>query len=411
MLYLFMANINEGRQKIYWAESRMGIISTVRENFRKNMPFKGIKIGMALHLEAKTAVLAKTLKEGGAEVYITSCNPLTTDDDVASSLSEIMHVYAKRGQTRDEYYESLNKVLDAEPDIIIDDGGDLTTLLHTERNLKIMGGNEETTTGVMRLKIMEKDGVLKFPMFDVNDAEMKHLFDNRYGTGQSTIDGIMSTTNLLIAGKNAVVAGYGWCGRGIASRLRGMGAKVTVTEVDPVKAIEAHMDGFHVKRMEDAIKDADIVITATGVKDIVRKEHFLRAKNGCIFANSGHFDVEINKNDLMSLSREVKSVRRYVDEYTLHDGRRLYLLGEGRLINLVGGQGHPVEIMDLSFSIQALTAEYIVKNHAKLEKRVYPVPKEIDRGVAEIALKVFGIQKDELTEEQVKYINSWNVGT
>ncbi|MGB9814733.1 MAG: adenosylhomocysteinase [Thermoplasmata archaeon] len=406
-----MANINEGRQKIYWAESRMGIISTVRENFRKNMPFKGIKIGMALHLEAKTAVLAKTLKEGGAEVYITSCNPLTTDDDVASSLSEIMHVYAKRGQTRDEYYESLNKVLDAEPDIIIDDGGDLTTLLHTERNLKIMGGNEETTTGVMRLKIMEKDGVLKFPMFDVNDAEMKHLFDNRYGTGQSTIDGIMSTTNLLIAGKNAVVAGYGWCGRGIASRLRGMGAKVTVTEVDPVKAIEAHMDGFHVKRMEDAIKDADIVITATGVKDIVRKEHFLRAKNGCIFANSGHFDVEINKNDLMSLSREVKSVRRYVDEYTLHDGRRLYLLGEGRLINLVGGQGHPVEIMDLSFSIQALTAEYIVKNHAKLEKRVYPVPKEIDRGVAEIALKVFGIQKDELTEEQVKYINSWNVGT
>jgi adenosylhomocysteinase len=406
-----MANINEGRQKIYWAESRMGIISTVRENFRKNMPFKGIKIGMALHLEAKTAVLAKTLKEGGAEVYITSCNPLTTDDDVASSLSEIMHVYAKRGQTRDEYYESLNKVLDAEPDIIIDDGGDLTTLLHTERNLKIMGGNEETTTGVMRLKIMEKDGVLKFPMFDVNDAEMKHLFDNRYGTGQSTIDGIMSTTNLLIAGKNAVVAGYGWCGRGIASRLRGMGAKVTVTEVDPVKAIEAHMDGFHVKRMEDAIKDADIVITATGVKDIVRKEHFMRAKNGCIFANSGHFDVEINKNDLMSLSREVKSVRRYVDEYTLHDGRRLYLLGEGRLINLVGGQGHPVEIMDLSFSIQALTAEYIVKNHAKLEKRVYPVPKEIDRGVAEIALKVFGIQKDELTEEQVKYINSWNVGT
>ncbi len=406
-----MANINEGRQKIYWAESRMGIISTVRENFRKNMPFKGIKIGMALHLEAKTAVLAKTLKEGGAEVYITSCNPLTTDDDVASSLSEIMHVYAKRGQTRDEYYESLNKVLDAEPDIIIDDGGDLTTLLHTERNLKIMGGNEETTTGVMRLKIMEKDGVLKFPMFDVNDAEMKHLFDNRYGTGQSTIDGIMSTTNLLIAGKNAVVAGYGWCGRGIASRLRGMGAKVTVTEVDPVKAIEAHMDGFHVKRMEDAIKDADIVITATGVKDIVRREHFMRAKNGCIFANSGHFDVEINKNDLMSLSREVKSVRRYVDEYTLHDGRRLYLLGEGRLINLVGGQGHPVEIMDLSFSIQALTAEYIVKNHAKLEKRVYPVPKEIDRGVAEIALKVFGIQKDELTEEQVKYINSWNVGT
>lgn len=406
-----MASKIEGEKKIYWAENRMGIISIVRERLSKEKPFKGIKIGMALHLEAKTAVLAKTLKEGGADVYITSCNPLTTDDDVAVSLSDIIRVYAKRGQTRDEYYESLNKVLDAQPDIIIDDGGDLTTLLHTERKMNILGGNEETTTGVMRLKIMEKQGVLRFPMFDVNDAEMKHLFDNRYGTGQSTVDGIMSTTNLLVAGKNAVVAGYGWCGKGIAMRMRGMGARVTVTEVDPVKAIEAYMDGFSVKRMEDAIRDADIVVTATGVKDIVRREHFLKAKNGCIFANSGHFDVEINKDDLSSLAREVKNVRKYVDEYTLKDGRKLYLLGEGRLINLVGGQGHPVEIMDLSFSIQALTAEYIVKKHETLEKRVYPVPKEIDRSVAEIALKIFGIEKDSLTDEQVRYINSWNVGT
>jgi len=406
-----MASKVDGEQKIYWAESRMGIISKIRERFSRELPFKGIRVGMALHLEAKTAVLAKTLKEGGAEVYITSCNPLTTDDDVAVALSDQLHVYAKRGQTRDEYYESLNKVLDSEPNIIIDDGGDLTTLLHTERKLEIMGGNEETTTGVMRLKIMEKQGILKFPMFDVNDAEMKHLFDNRYGTGQSTLDGIMSTTNILIAGKNVVVAGYGWCGKGIAMRMKGMGAKVTVTEVDPVKAIEAHMDGFIVKKMEEAIKDADIVVTATGVKDIVRKEHFLKAKNGCIFANSGHFDVEINKNDLSSISKEKKNVRKYVEEYILKDGKKLYLLGEGRLINLVGGQGHPVEIMDLSFSIQALTAEYIVKNHSNLDKKVYPVPKEIDRGVAEIALNIFGIEKDELTEEQKEYINSWNVGT
>jgi adenosylhomocysteinase len=406
-----MASKVDGEQKIYWAESRMGIISKIRERFSRELPFKGIRVGMALHLEAKTAVLAKTLKEGGAEVYITSCNPLTTDDDVAVALSDQLHVYAKRGQTRDEYYESLNKVLDSEPNIIIDDGGDLTTLLHTERRLEIMGGNEETTTGVMRLKIMEKQGILKFPMFDVNDAEMKHLFDNRYGTGQSTLDGIMSTTNILIAGKNVVVAGYGWCGKGIAMRMKGMGAKVTVTEVDPVKAIEAHMDGFIVKKMEEAIKDADIVVTATGVRDIVRKEHFLKAKNGCIFANSGHFDVEINKNDLSSISKEKKNVRKYVEEYILKDGKKLYLLGEGRLINLVGGQGHPVEIMDLSFSIQALTAEYIVKNHSNLDKKVYPVPKEIDRGVAEIALNIFGIEKDELTEEQKEYINSWNVGT
>ncbi len=400
----------EGLKKLYWAESRMPIISFVRKNFKKEKPFSGIKIGMALHLEAKTAVLARTLKDGGAEIAITSCNPQTTDDSVAQALSQEMKVYAKRGQTKEEYYESLNSVLEINPDIIIDDGGDLTYLV-IKNGMKIMGGNEETTTGVIRLKAMERDGVLKFPMFDVNNAQMKHLFDNRYGTGQSTVDGIMSTTNLLIAGKRIVVAGYGWCGKGIAMRLKGMGARVTVTETDPVKAVEAHMDGFDVTTMDDAIRDADIVVTATGMKDVVRKEHLILAKDGCIFANAGHFDVEINKNDLMDISIKHGEVRRYVEEYVTKDGRKLYLLGEGRLINLVGGQGHPVEIMDLSFSIQALTAEYIVKNHETLENKVYAVPEEIDRKVAELALKSFNIKIDSLNDDQKKYLDTWGMGT
>ncbi len=405
-------NEDEGKNKIYWAERWMKILSEVREKFSKEKPFKNLKIGMALHLEAKTAALARALKEGGAEIYITSCNPLTTDDDVAIALSKEMNVFAKRGQTRDEYYESLYKVIDSNPDIIIDDGGDLTTILHRDRiNIKVIGGNEETTTGVQRLKIMEKNGVLRFPMFDINDADMKHLFDNRYGTGQSTLDGIMSTTNILLAGKNVVVAGYGWCGKGIAMRMKGMGAKVTVTEIDPIKASEAYMDGFEVKSMEDAIKNADLLITATGVKDVVRKEHIVKAKDGLILANAGHFDVEINKNDIIDYSIERKVVRRYVEEYKLKNGNKIYLLGEGRLINLVGGQGHPIEIMDLSFSLQALTAEYLVKNKEILQNRVYPVPKEIDRYVAEIFLKIKNISIDKLTDEQKKYIESWDSGT
>ncbi|MGC8992410.1 MAG: adenosylhomocysteinase [Thermoplasmata archaeon] len=405
-------NEDEGKNKIYWAERWMKILSDVREKFSKEKPFKNLKIGMALHLEAKTAALARALKEGGAEIYITSCNPLTTDDDVAEALSKEMNVFAKRGQTREEYYESLYRVIDSNPDIIIDDGGDLTTILHKDRiNIKVIGGNEETTTGVQRLKIMEKNGVLRFPMFDINDADMKHLFDNRYGTGQSTLDGIMSTTNILLAGKNVVVAGYGWCGKGIAMRLKGMGAKVTVTEVDPIKASEAYMDGFEVKTMEDAIKNADVLITATGVKDVVRKEHIINAKDGLILANAGHFDVEINKNDIADYSIEKKVVRRYVEEYKLKNGNKIYLLGEGRLINLVGGQGHPIEIMDLSFSLQALTAGYLVKNRENLQNKVYPVPKEIDRYVAEIFLKIKNINIDKLTEEQKKYIESWDSGT
>ncbi len=402
----------EGQNKLDWAYEHMGVIQKIRERFLKEKPFEGLKIGMALHVEAKTGILALTLRDGGANVRLASCNPLSTDDSVVEALRENgLEVYAKKGETREEYYENLHNVLEMEPDIIIDDGGDLTTMLHTSySHLPILGGNEETTTGVLRLKVMEKKGVLRFPMFDVNDAKMKHLFDNRYGTGQSTLDGIMSSTNLSIAGKIAVVAGYGWCGRGIAMRLRGMGANVIVTEIDPVKAIEARMDGFRVMPMIDAIKEAELVITATGMKDIVRKEHIKEAKAGCIFANAGHFDNEISKKALEELAKGKREIRRFVEEYDLGD-KKLYLLGNGRLINLVAGQGHPVEIMDMSFAIQALTAEYIAKNHENLESKVYAVPEEIDNEVAWLKLQAMGVKIDELTEEQKRYLEEWKEGT
>ena len=402
----------EGKKRLEWAKSRMGVMKEIRDRFLKEKPFEGLKIGMALHVEAKTGILALTLRDGGAKVRLASCNPLSTDNSVVDALKELgMEVYAKKGENRDEYYENIHKVLEIEPDIIIDDGGDLTTLLHEEyTHIRILGGNEETTTGVIRLKNMEKKKILRFPMFDVNDARMKHLFDNRYGTGQSTLDGIMSATNLSIAGKTVVVAGYGWCSRGIAMRMRGMGADVIVTEVNPVKAIEARMDGFRVMKMLNAVKEADIVITATGMKDVIREEHLKMAKDGCIFANSGHFDNEISKADLEKLSNGKKEVRKFVEEYDLGD-KKLYLLGDGRLINLVAGQGHPVEIMDMSFSIQALTAEYIVKNYKKLENKVYPVPDEIDYEVARLKLKVMEIEIDGLTEEQRKYLEEWKEGT
>ncbi len=402
----------EGDKKLEWAYSRMDVLRSIAERFREERPFQGLKIGMALHVEAKTGILALTLREGGANVRLASCNPLSTDDDVVAALrNRGVDVRARKGESRDEYYENLNHVLEFEPDIIIDDGGDLTTLLHTEyKGIKILGGNEETTTGVMRLKVMEKKGVLCFPMFDVNDAKMKHLFDNRYGTGQSVVDGIMSATNLTIAGKTVVVAGYGWCGRGVSMRMRGMGADVIVTEIDPVKAIEARMDGFRVMKMEDAIKKADFVITTTGMKDVVREEHLRAAKDGCILANAGHFDNEIDKGALQKLAKSKRGVRRFVEEYDLGD-KKLYLLGDGRLINLVAGQGHPVEIMDMSFAIQALTAEYIAKNYAKLENRVYPVPEEIDITVANLKLSSMGIEIDKLTDEQKKYLEEWREGT
>lgn len=402
-----------GREKIEWAMEWMPVLGKIREEFEKNKPFKDLKIAMALHLEAKTAALAYTMKIGGANVRISGCNPLTTDDEVAISLHNDfgVDVFAKGGLTRDEYYEDLEKIIEFGPDLIIDDGGDLTSLISGKEDLcrNVKGGNEETTTGIVRLRNMERANVLKFPMFDVNDANMKHLFDNRYGTGQSTIDGILTSTNLVIAGKSIVVAGYGWCGRGIANRIRGMGGNVTVTEIDAFKSIEAHMDGFHVKPMKEAIKDADLVISATGVKDIVTTETLREAKNGIILANSGHFNNEIAFDEFVERYGEGKVVRKNVKMFRMGD-KKFYVLSDGRLVNLVAGQGHPVEIMDLSFSIQTLTAKYIVESQPR-EKKVYSVPEEVDLSVAEMYLKSYNISIDQLTNEQIRYINSWNEGT
>ncbi len=401
-----------GERKLEWSLAHMDVLRAIGERFSREKPFRGLKVGMALHVEAKTGILALTLREGGAEVRLASCNPLSTDDDVVAALkSRGLEVFARKGESREEYYENLHRVLEMEPDIIIDDGGDLTTMLHTDyTSIPVMGGNEETTTGVLRLKVMERKGILRFPMFDVNDARMKHLFDNRYGTGQSTLDGIMSATNLAIAGKTVVIAGYGWCGRGVAMRMRGMGADVIVTEIDPVKAIEARMDGFRVMRMIDAAREADMIVTTTGMKDVVREEHFRVIKDGCILANAGHFDNEISKNALENLAKSRREVRKYVKEYDL-GSKKVYLLGDGRLINLVAGQGHPVEIMDMSFAIQALTAEYIAKRHNDLENKVYSVPDEIDYEVARMKLRAMGIEIDELTEEQRRYLEEWREGT
>lgn len=403
----------DGKNKIQWAIDWMPVLEKVRKGFISDKPFKGLKTSLALHLEAKTAVLAYTLKQGGAKVRISGCNPLTTDDEVALSLKQDygVDVFAKRGLSREEYYENLHKTIEIQPDIIIDDGGDLTTLALKDKGIykNIKGGNEETTTGVLRLKNMEKAGALKFPMFDVNDALMKHLFDNRYGTGQSTIDGILAATNLVIAGKNVVVGGYGWCGRGIANRMKGLGANVTVTEIDPFKSIEAHMDGFLVKPMKDAIRDVDFVITATGVKDIVTTELLKYAKDGIVLANSGHFNNEVAVEEMERKYGKGKEVRKNVKLFRIGE-KRAYVLSDGRLVNLASGQGHPVEIMDLSFSIQALTAKYIAQ-HTQKEPGVYPVPAEIDLDVANIYLKSYGINIDKLSKEQLRYINSWKEGT
>ncbi|AIJ04999.1 S-adenosyl-L-homocysteine hydrolase [Methanocaldococcus bathoardescens] len=404
----------EGERKIQWAKQHMPVLGLIRERFKEEKPFEGITIGMALHLEAKTAVLAETLMEGGAEIAITGCNPLSTQDDVAAACAKKgMHVYAWRGETVEEYYANLNKVLDHKPDIIIDDGCDLIFLLHTKRTElldNIMGGCEETTTGIIRLRAMEREGALKFPVMDVNDAYTKHLFDNRYGTGQSALDGILRATNLLIAGKTVVVAGYGWCGRGVAMRAKGLGAEVVVTEVNPIRALEARMDGFRVMKMEKAAEIGDIFITTTGCKDVIRKEHILKMKNGAILANAGHFDNEINKRHLEELAKSIKEVRNCVTEYDLGD-KKIYLLGEGRLVNLACADGHPCEVMDMSFANQALAAEYILKNHDKLEPRVYNIPYEQDLMIASLKLKSMGIEIDELTEEQKKYLEDWREGT
>jgi len=407
--------VDRGVLRLEWARAHMPVLATVRKDLVASKALKGVRVGMALHTEAKTGVLALTLKEAGAKVRLASCNPLSTDDSVAAALNEKfgLETYAKKWETNDQYYENLNRVLDLDPEIVIDDGGDLVHLLHTKRRdlLKnVRGGNEETTTGIIRLRAMEKAGKLEFPVVDVNDAKMKHLFDNRYGTGQSTMDGIMTATNLLIAGKTFVVAGYGWCGRGIASRAHGLGANVVVTEIDPVKAIEATMDGYRVMPMADAVKEADFIVTVTGMKDVVREEHLRVIKDGCVLANAGHFDNEVSKVDLERLGTK-RRVREFVDEYALKGGRKVYLLAEGRLVNLAAGQGHPAEIMDMSFSIQALCAEYLARKADSLGKRVVPVPEEIDERVARLKLDTLGVSVDALTADQRRYLDTWSEGT
>ena len=408
--------VKKGSLRLHWAYDHMPVIQEIDKKFRKEQPLAGLKIGMALHTEAKTGMLAVTLANAGAEIRLASCNPLSTDDSVAAALREEfgLKVYAKKFESDEEYYANLNAVLDMKPDFVIDDGADLITMAHTSRREvlpNIKGGNEETTTGIVRLKAMAADKKLEFPVMDVNDSKMKYLFDNRYGTGQSVFDGWMNATNLIVAGKRVVVAGYGWCGKGVAMRSKGLGALVTVTEVDPVKAIEARMDGFDVMPMREAVKTADIVLTVTGCKDIVTKQDFLNMKDGCILGNAGHFDNEVSKKDLNELAASKTQVRDFVDCYTLKDGKRIYLIGEGRLMNLAAGQGHPAEIMDTSFSTQAMAIVYMVENHDKLSNNVIPVPDEIDNELARIKLRSLGIEIDTLTEEQYNYIHSWQEGT
>lgn len=405
-------NINlakSGHDKINWVKSYMPVLNEIRKQFEKELPFKGKKISMSIHLEAKTAYLALTLKAGGAEVYITGCNPLSTQDDVAAALCEDgLEVNAWRGVDDEQYKKHLIKTLSLCPDVMIDDGGDLTNLLHgecREYGKNLIGGCEETTTGIHRLFARQEAGKLDYTMIDVNDADCKHLFDNRYGTGQSTLDGIMNSTNLIIAGKTVVVAGYGWCGKGIAMRAKGMGALVIVTEIDPVRAIEAAMDGFRVMTMDEAAPLGDLFITVTGCSNVIRKRHFEVMKDGVLLANSGHFDVEINKTELEALSDEIFERKPNIVGYRMKDGRILNLLAEGRLVNLAAGNGHPAEIMDMSFAVQAKSLEYLVKHEGELEKRVYQVPREIDNEVASIKLRSMGISIDKLTDEQKKYLN------
>ena len=397
-----------GHDKINWVASYMPILNEIKEEFIKNQPFKGLKISMSIHLEAKTAYLAKVLKAGGAEVYVTGCNPLSTQDDVAAALVEDgFEVNAWRGVSDEQYKKHLIATLSLCPDLMIDDGGDLTHLIHGEcRHLakNLIGGCEETTTGIHRLFARQRAGLLDYPMIDVNDADCKHLFDNRYGTGQSTLDGIMNSTNLIIAGKTVVIAGYGWCGKGMAMRAKGMGAIVVVTEIDPIKALEATMDGFSVMPMDEAAKIGDLFVTLTGCKDVIRREHLEVMKDGALLANSGHFDVEIDKVALSDMAVEEWDRKPNIRGYRMADGRVLNLLAEGRLVNLAAGNGHPAEIMDMSFAIQAKGLEYLAKNRGKLENKVYAVPAEIDREVAQIKLRANGINIDYLSDEQKAYL-------
>lgn len=398
-----------GRDKIDWVRSYMPILNAIEKEFRETKPFDGMKIAMSIHLEAKTAYLAEVLMAGGAKVQVTGCNPLSTQDDVAAALAEEGFVVnAHHGASDEQYREDLVRTLDFHPDLLIDDGGDLISLLHDacrEYGDRLIGGCEETTTGIHRLLARERAGLLDYPMMDVNDADCKHLFDNRYGTGQSTLDGIMNATNLIIAGKTVVVAGYGWCGKGFAMRAKGMGAVVVVTEIDPIKALEATMDGFTVLPMREAAKVGDLFVTLTGCRDVLTREHFEVMKDGALLANSGHFDVEINKEDLAALATEIRERKPNIRGYRMADGRMLNLLADGRLVNLAAGNGHPAEIMDMSFGIQAKSLEYLAKTRGTLENKVYAVPAEIDKAVATIKLAAESVQIDVLTPEQTAYLN------
>ncbi len=393
----------------------MPVVRIIRERFAAEKPLKGVRVSACLHITTETANLALALKEGGADVVLCASNPLSTQDDVAAALVEYgIPTSAIKGEDEATYYKHIDTALDNKPQLTLDDGADLVTILHTRRSDligNVVGGTEETTTGVIRLRGLEKAGRLKYPIIAVNDAQTKYLFDNRYGTGQSTIDGITRATNILWAGRKVVICGYGWCGRGIALRARGLGSHIIVTETEPVRALEAVMDGYQVMPIIDAAKVGDIFITATGDKNVIDTAHFMVMKDGAILANSGHFNVEINIPSLESLAQSKRRIRSFIDDYTLSDGRHLYLLGEGRLINLAAAEGHPASVMDMSFANQALCMEYIIRNRGRLETRVYPVPEEIDKGVARLKLRSMGIDIDSLTAEQEKYLTSWEEGT
>lgn len=400
----------DGQKKIDWVKPSMPVLNTIYKRFNEEQPFKGKKIVLCLHLEAKTAYLALTVKAGGADVAVVASNPLSTQDDVVAALVENgIRAHAWYGATAEEYRMHINQSLDFNPHYIIDDGGDLVSTIHTSRREllgSVLGGAEETTTGILRLRAMEKDKTLGFPMMAVNDARCKHLFDNRYGTGQSVWDAIMRTTNLVVAGKTVCVAGYGWCGKGVAMRAKGLGARVIVCEVDSVKANEAWMDGYEVMPMRKAAENADYFITVTGNKDVINKDHFSCMKDGAILANAGHFDVEINKNDLADSAVQQRVVKTNIEEFTLKNGKKIYLLAEGRLVNLAAGDGHPVEVMDMSFALQALAIEYL-SNHPELEPKVYNVPDIIDDEVAGLRLQSLGLSIDQLTEKQKDYLAAW----
>lgn len=410
-----MSLAKEGIRKIEWVQRHMPVLEHIKKEYEETQPFKGITIGSCLHLEPKTINLGLTLQAGGAEVAMTGCNPLSTHDDAVAGAADLgLNIYGWRDQDDEEYYQTINMVLDHKPDVIIDDGADMIMVLHNERTdvLKhIKGACEETTTGVHRLEAMHKDGALKFPVVAVNDAYTKYLFDNRYGTGQSSFDAIMGTTNMLIAGKSVVVCGYGWCGRGIALRAQGLGANVIVTEIDPIRALEARMDGYRVMKIRDAVKEADLIITVTGNINIIHGDDFKYMKDGCMLCNSGHFNVEINRRDLEAQSTSVREVRESIEMFTMKDGKKIYLLADGRLVNLSAarGQGHPAEIMDMSFAVQALSAKYILNND--LEVGVTKAPDDIDYEVANLKLKAMDIEIDTLSDRQKEYMCSWKEGT